>query len=176
MADINLSDRRIVVMIEELYNEFEVVYPYYRLLEAGVQTSLAGSEAKVYRGRYGLPMSAALATEQIADDELDGIIIPGGFAPDFMRRIPSSVALVRKLFQQGKLVASICHGGWMLASARIASGKKLTSFFAIRDDLIHAGALWEDSAVVVDGNLITSRKPEDLPAFMAAVVSWLEKN
>jgi protease I len=176
MAEINLSNRKILIMIEELYNEFEVVYPYYRLLETGAQTILAGSEAKVYKGRYGLPMSAVIATEKLSAEELDGIIIPGVFAPDFMRRITASVELVRELFQHGKLVASICHGAWMLASAHIAAGKKLTSFFAIKDDLIHAGGLGEDSAVVVDGNLITSRKPEDLPAFMAAVVHWLEKH
>jgi len=100
-------------------------------------------------------------------------VIPGGYAPDMMRRFPAMVKLVKDLNSDGKLVAAICHAGWMLASADIIVGRKLTSFFAIKDDLIHAGAEWVDQDVVVDGNLITSRKPDDLPAFMKAIIRFL---
>jgi protease I len=106
--------------------------------------------------------------------DFDAVIIPGGYAPDIMRRYPDMVKLVRDAFEQGKVVASICHGGWMLASADILKGKTVTSFFAIKDDLVHAGATFVDLEVAVDGKLITSRKPEDLPAFCRAIIAALE--
>ena len=105
--------------------------------------------------------------------EFDAVIIPGGYAPDHMRRYPAMVALVREACEQGKIVAAICHGGWMLASAQILKDKKVTAFFAIKDDLVHAGAQFVDQEVCVDGNLITSRKPEDLPAFLRAIIHAL---
>jgi protease I len=108
---------------------------------------------------------------QVSADDLDAIIIPGGYAPDKMRIHPEMVSLVRDAFNKGKVVASICHGGWMLISAGILKGKKATSYVAIKDDMINAGASWEDAEVVRDGNLITSRKPEDLPAFCRSLVS-----
>jgi protease I len=105
--------------------------------------------------------------------EFDAVVIPGGFAPDFMRRYPAMVSLVREAYLAGKVVAAICHGGWMLASAKILQGKTVTSFFAIRDDLEHAGATFVDVEVAVDKNLITSRQPEDLPAFCRAIMAAL---
>jgi protease I len=108
--------------------------------------------------------------------DYDALVIPGGYAPDLMRRHPAMVALVRDSFLAGKPVAAICHAGWMLASAKILEGRRVTSFFAIKDDLIHAGAEWVDEEVVVDGNLITSRTPDDLPAFMRALIAAMGGN
>ncbi|MGD8342438.1 MAG: type 1 glutamine amidotransferase domain-containing protein, partial [Desulfobacterales bacterium] len=112
--------------------------------------------------------------DQVAAADFDAIVIPGGYAPDIMRRYPQMVQLVKDLFTSGKVVAAICHAGWMLASAQILAGKTVTSFFAIKDDLVHAGAEWIDQEVVVDGNLITSRTPDDLPAFMRAVIGAIQ--
>ncbi|RJO65846.1 MAG: protease, partial [Myxococcales bacterium] len=111
---------------------------------------------------------------ELSADRFDAFVVPGGWAPDFLRRTPHAAKLIAEADVQGKLVAAICHGGWVLASARILAGKRLTSFFAIRDDLEHAGAKWEDKSVVVDGNLITSRAPDDLPDFMKAILHGLE--
>jgi protease I len=113
--------------------------------------------------------------DQVSAADFDGMVIPGGYAPDLMRRHPKMVQLVRDFNEAGKLVAAICHAGWMLASAEILQGKTVTSFFAIKDDLVHAGANWVDEEVVVDGNLVTSRKPDDLPAFMRAIIKALQQ-
>ncbi len=158
-----------------MYNEFELWYPYYRLLEAGAAVTLVGSgSAQVYKSKLGLPVRVQASADQVDPKNFNGLIIPGGYAPDHMRRYPAMVRLVKEIFDAGKVVAAICHAGWMLASAEVVRGKKVTSFFAIKDDLIHAGAEWVDQEVVVDGNLITSRKPDDLPAFMRAVITALK--
>ncbi|NNG07016.1 MAG: type 1 glutamine amidotransferase, partial [Desulfobacteraceae bacterium] len=121
----------------------------------------------------GLPCRVDTSADQISAVDFDGIVIPGGYAPDHMRRYPAMVKLVKDFFDGGKVVAAICHAGWMLASADIVKGCTLTSFFAIKDDMVHAGANWVDEEVVVDGKLITSRKPDDLPAFMKAIIAAL---
>ncbi|MBU0515938.1 MAG: type 1 glutamine amidotransferase [Proteobacteria bacterium] len=157
---------KVAVLVAEMYNEFELWYPYYRLMEAGYEPVLVGPAAAVYSSKMGLPAKADVAARDASADEFAGLIIPGGYAPDHMRRDPAMVDLVRKISATGKPVAAICHAGWMLASAEVVAGKRVTGFFAIKDDLIHAGAKWEDAEVVVDGNLITSRQPDDLPAFM----------
>lgn len=170
-----LSGRQIIIPIEEMFNELEFWYPYYRLKEAGATVTVVGSGSKdAYNSKSGMPQKVDVAADQVTVNDYDGIVIPGGYAPDLMRRYPTMVALVKTLFDQGKLVAAICHAGWMLASAKILSGRTVTSFFAIKDDLIHAGAQWVDQAVVVDGNLITSRTPDDLPAFMQAIITALK--
>jgi protease I len=169
-----LKGAKVAVLAEEMYNEFELWYPYYRLREAGVEAVLVGSgSASLYHSKQGLPVTVHAAAGQIKADDLAGLIIPGGYAPDHMRRHAVMVGLVRDVFAQGKPVAAICHAGWMLASAGVAKGRTLTSFFAIKDDLVNAGANWVDAEVVVDGNLITSRKPDDLPAFMRAFLEAL---
>lgn len=166
--------KRVLILAEELYNEYELWYPYYRLKEAGAEVTLVGSgSSDIYKSKHGLPVTVDTRADEVDPAQYDGVVIPGGYAPDLMRRYPAMVGLVRSLFEAGKLVAAICHAGWMLASAKIVDGKTLTSFFAIKDDLIHAGARWVDQEVVVDGNLITSRTPDDLPAFMRAVIQWL---
>ncbi|UCB44827.1 MAG: type 1 glutamine amidotransferase [Spirochaetota bacterium] len=170
----NLKGKRVIILAEQLYNEFELWYPYYRLKEAGVDVVVVGTgSAKEYTSKYGLPCKVDMSADQIVSEDFDGIIIPGGYAPDYMRRYPVMVKLVKDIYNNGKVVAAICHAGWMLASAEVVEDRTVTSFHAIKDDLIHAGAKWVDKEVVVDGKLITSRTPADLPAFMKAVVTNL---
>lgn len=170
-----LSGKKIILLVEEMFNVFEFWYPYFRLKEAGAEVVVVGSgSADEYTGKPGTTVKADVSADQISIAEFDGIIIPGGYAPDQMRRYPFMVKLVKDLFNAEKVVGAICHAGWMLASAKIIKGRTLTSFFAIKDDLIHAGASWVDQEVVVDGNLITSRKPDDLPAFMRAIIQTLK--
>jgi protease I len=169
-----LKGKRVVIPAEDMYNEFELWYPYYRLLEAGAEVTLVGSgRTDTFKSKSGLPVTVDTSADKVSADDFDGMVIPGGYAPDHMRRYPAMVDLVKNIFNQGKPVAAICHAGWMLCSADVVKGKTLTSFFAIKDDLINAGADWVDKDVVVDGNLITSRTPDDLPVFMRAVVKAL---
>lgn len=169
-----LQGKKIIILVEQMYNDLEFWYPYYRLKEAGAEVVVVGSgSCEEYTGKSGIPCKADAGAEQVSAADFDGIVIPGGYAPDHMRRYPSMVKLVKDLFEAGKVVAAICHAGWMLASADIVKDRTLTSFFAIKDDLVHAGANWIDQEVVVDGKLITSRKPDDLPAFMKAIIAAL---
>jgi len=170
-----LRGKKVIILAEEMYNEYELWYPYYRLKEAGATVTLVGSgSSETYKAKSGLEVSVDTSADRISVADYDGIVIPGGYAPDRMRRYPSMVNLVKDFFEAGKVVAAICHAGWMLASAEIVQGKTVTCFFSIKDDLIHAGANYVDQEVVVDGNLITSRTPDDLPAFMRAVISGLQ--
>ena len=169
-----LQGKKIIILVEQMYNDLEFWYPYYRLKEAGAEVVVVGSgSSEEYTGKSGIPCKADAGAEQVSAADFDGIVIPGGYAPDHMRRYPSMVKLVKDLFEAGKVVAAICHAGWMLASADIVKDRTLTSFFAIKDDLVNAGANWIDQEVVVDGKLITSRKPDDLPAFMKAIIAAL---
>ncbi len=145
-----------------------------RFREAGAEVSVVGTGAKeTYESKHGYPASADAAADDVTAGTFDAVVIPGGYAPDRMRRCKPMVKLVRDMFEQGKVVAAICHGGWMLVSAGVLTGKRATSFIAIRDDMVNAGAEWEDAEVVVDGNLITSRTPDDLPAFCRAIIEGL---
>lgn len=169
-----LQGKKALVMIEDMYNDYEFIYPYYRLLEAGIDVQVVGPEAgKTYVGKSGTSAKSTLSADQADAGKFDVLIIPGGYAPDHMRRHKSMVDLVRAMVEQDKVVAAICHAGWMLASAKVLSGRKMTSFFAIKDDMVHAGAEWSDEEVVVDGKLVTSRTPDDLPAFMRSVLGLL---
>lgn len=169
-----MDRRRVVILVEDMYNELEFWYPFYRLKEAGAEVVVVSGTSGEYKSKTGLPCRADTGADQIHVGDFDAIIIPGGFAPDLMRRSPAMVQLVRDFHDAGKIVAAICHAGWMLASAQILEGRTVTSFFSIKDDMIHAGAKWVDMEVVVDGNLITSRKPDDLPAFMKSVLNVLK--
>lgn len=165
---------KVAILLEELFNDQEFWYPYYRLKEAGYEVVVVGSgRSKVYRGKAGTEAQEDVSADQIDAKDFGGVIIPGGYAPDHIRRYPAMLRFVKELYDSGKTVAAICHAGWVLASANILKGKKVTSFFAIKDDLINAGAEWLDAEVVVDGRLITSRKPDDLPAFMKEVLKAL---
>jgi protease I len=169
-----LKGKRVIILVEKLYNEFEFWYPYYRLKEAGAEVVVAGSgSAQEYNSKNGLSCKVDTSADKVSAAGFDGVIIPGGYAPDYMRRYPAMVELVKNIHKGGKVVAAICHAGWMLASADIVKGHSVTSVHAIRDDLVHAGADWVDKEVVVDGKMITSRTPADLPAFMKAVIAAL---
>ena len=169
------TGKKAVILVETMFNDLEFWYPYYRLKEAGVAVTVVGSGSAVaYTGKAGTEIKADVSAGEVDAGNFDVMVIPGGYAPDHMRRYPAMVKLVREFSDLGKIVAAICHAGWMLASAEIANGRTLTSFFAIRDDLVHAGANWVDDEVVMDRNLITSRTPDDLPAFMRAIVKALE--
>ena len=171
-----LNGKQAVILVEEMYNEFELWIPYYRLKEEGVEVTVVGTgTASTYHGKYGIPVEADKKAAEVTADDFDVVVIPGGYAPDKMRLHAEMVSLVRDMFNKGKLVASICHGGWMLVSAGILRGKRATSYVAIKDDMINAGANWEDSELVRDGNLITSRKPDDLPAFCRAMIQAMEE-
>ena len=166
-----LQKKSIVILVETLYNDREFWYPYYRLREEGAQVCIVGPEAgKQYKGKDGIAVTAEKGMNEIIVESYDGIVIPGGYAPDHMRRHHLMVKLVRDFHASGKTVAAICHAGWMLASAGILKNRKVTAFFAIKDDLLHAGADFVDEEVVVDDNLVTSRTPDDLPAFMRAII------
>lgn len=166
---------KVAVLIEDLYQVLEVWYPYLRLREEGIETVLVGSGTKKeYKSKEGYPAFEELSLRDAKIDEIDGVIIPGGYAPDILRRYAEVNAFVRNMHVQGKLVAAICHAGWVLISAGILKGKKATSFFAIKDDMVNAGAVFIDKEVVVDGNLITSRTPNDLPAFCREIIKYLK--
>ena len=166
--------KKILILIEKQFNDHEFWYPYYRLKEAGCEVVVAGNGEASYTGKYGTIAKPNALASEVAADDFDGILIPGGFAPDFMRRNAHMVELVRAMDSRRKLVATICHGGWMLASARILEGRTVTCHFAIAVDIENAGATLKDEEVVVDGNLVTSRTPDDLPAFMRTIVGMLE--
>lgn len=170
----NLKGKRIAVLVEQQYQEMEVWYPVYRLREAGCTVTLVGPEAdKTYPSKLGYPAKSDKAAQDVSANDFDGVIVPGGFAPDYIRRSKEMLRLVQTIADQGKVIASICHGPWVLCSTSVLKGKKATCFFAIKDDVTNAGATYTDAEVVVDGKLITSRKPDDLPAFMIATMKAL---
>jgi len=172
----SLKGKRVAILAENLYQEMELWVPYYRLKEAGAAVKVIGTgSAKSYTSKHGYPVAVDAAADEVKAKDFDAVIIPGGYAPDLMRRSTAMVGLVREAFQQGKVVAAICHAGWMLCSAGILKGKTATCFHAIKDDMVNAGARYVDEEVVVDGNLITSRKPDDLPAFCREIAKALEK-
>jgi protease I len=168
-----LSGKKVIILVEQIFNDQEFWYPYYRLKEAGAEVVVVGSVIQAYTGKSGTEVKPDAAADAVAAVDFDGIVIPGGYAPDHMRRNPAMVKLVKDLFEAGRMVAAICHGGWMLASAKVLQGRTVTSFFSIKDDLVHAGADFVDQEVVVDDKLITSRTPDDLPAFMRAIIQAL---
>ena len=171
-----LKGKKVVLLTENLYHELELWVPYYRLKEEGAEVVVVGSGSnRTYTGKYGYPIEVNKEAKEIDVSNFDGVVIPGGFAPDLMRRYPEMVRIVREAHQKGKVIAAICHAGWMLVSAGILKGKKVTGVSAIKDDLVNAGATYLDQEVVRDGNLITSRKPDDLPAFCREVIEALSK-
>ena len=163
--------KRYLFFVEAIYEDLELWYPKLRLEEAGAEVVIAAPKAGVtYAGKHGYPCTSDAAIEDMQERDFDGLILPGGFAPDQLRRLDKVKELTREFMQAGKLVAHICHGGWMAASAGVCKGYKMTSTPGIKDDLINAGAIWVDEPVVVDRNMISSRRPQDLPVFMKAVL------
>lgn len=169
-----VEGKRIAVLVEKFYEDLELWYPVLRLREAGCQVRIVGPKAgETYTSKHGYPAKSDTAAADVSARDFDAIVIPGGYSPDHMRRTPAMVQLVTDGAKQGKILAAICHGPWMLCSARCLNGRKVTGFFAIRDDVENAGGIWQDAACVRDGNLITSRTPDDLPAFMQGILSAL---
>jgi len=170
-----LQGKRVAILAENNYQEMELWYPYYRMKEAGASVTVVGSgSANEYTSKLGYPVKPDTTADKVSAADFDAVVIPGGYAPDLMRRYPAMVKLVRDAYQQGKVVAAICHAGWMLASAGILKGKTATCVSAIKDDVINAGANYVDRQVVRDGNLITSRLPGDLPAFCREIIAALK--
>lgn len=169
-----LKGKKVIMLAEEGFEDLELWYPVIRLREEGCQVVIVGSGSKkTYKGKYGLTVEVDKTGEEIKAEEFDGILVPGGWAPDKLRRYPSILKLVREFFDQGKLLATICHGGWVFISAKVLKGYKMTCVNAIIDDIENAGAEYIDAEVVVDRNLITSRTPKDLPAYMRAIIEYL---
>lgn len=172
----DLNGAQVGVLIENAFQELELWYPVMRLREAGAKVLIIGpARGQLYASKLGMPTRCDLAMDEVSADDLDAIVIPGGLAPEGMRKHKPMVDLVRTMHDQGKLVAAICHAGWMLASAGIARGRTVTCVFLVKDDVINAGGNYVDEPVVRDGNIITSRLPSDLPAFGKAIVEYLEQ-
>jgi protease I len=171
----SLEGKRVAVLAEDNYQDLELWYPLLRMREAGAEVKVIGTgSAETYTSKYGYPVTVDAAADEVKAADFDAVIIPGGYAPDRLRRYPAVLKLVREVFEQGKAVAAICHAGWVPISAGILKGKKVTCVSAIRDDVINAGATYLDQEVVQDGNLITSRTADDLPAFCRTIIAALE--
>jgi protease I len=172
-----LADLRVLILAADLFEDMELLYPLYRLKEEGVDVVLAGVDKAPVTGKKGHgPVMVDATVEEVAEDEFDALVVPGGFAPDKLRRYSSVLDLVRAFDAANKPVAFICHAGWVPISAGILKGRRATSVGAIRDDMVNAGVDWVDSETVVDGNLISARTPEDLGPWMRALISALEQS
>jgi protease I len=171
----SMKGKRAAVLVEKLYEDLELWYPVLRLREAGCDVKIVGPKAgESYASKHGYPAKADVAASEVKAADFDAIVIPGGYSPDHLRRHKPIVDLLIDAAKQGKVLAAICHGPWMLCSARCIKGKRITGFFAIRDDVENAGAIWVDEACCIDGNLVTSRTPDDLPAFMQGIFKAME--
>jgi protease I len=169
----SLTNKTILFFAAPWYEDLELWYPKIRLEEEGASTVVAGLGEATYQGKRGYPVTVDTSVDEIEAAQFDGLVIPGGYAPDILRRSAKVLSLTKQIFDAGKPVAFICHAGWVPISAGIVRGKRGTSVGAIRDDLVNAGMRWEDSPVVVDGNLISSRTPKDLPQFCKAIIAAL---
>jgi len=169
----NLNGKRAAILVEDLYQELEVWYPLLRMREEGIIVNVLGTGKKNYKSKLGYDIIVDGEVLESEGPKYDAVIIPGGYAPDILRRYDRVNIFVKNAFDSGKIISSICHGLWVCASAGILKGKTATCFFAIKDDVINAGAKYVDQEVCVDGRLVTSRKPEDLPAFMKETLKLL---
>ncbi|MBT3278935.1 MAG: type 1 glutamine amidotransferase [Phycisphaerales bacterium] len=170
-----LADKKIAILLDQQYQEMEVWVPYYRFLEAGATVHLVAPKADVvYPSKLGYPCRSTHAAAEVSGENYDAVIFPGGWAPDFMRRNETMNRFTQECVDAGILLAPICHGGWMLCSTDAFRGKRATGFVAIKHDVINAGATWLDEETVVDGNLISARTPDDIPAWIKSIIAYLE--
>jgi len=170
------KNRAVLAFLDDSYEDLELWYPKLRLEEAGYATKCAAPEVKTCTGKHGYPAASDLLLADARSRDFCGLLIPGGFMPDKLRRDPKVLSLTREFFESGKLIAFICHGGWIPISAKILNGRRATGSLGIKDDLENAGAIWVDEPVVGDGNLISSRTPRDLAAFGEAMVKFLDQH
>jgi protease I len=169
-----LQGKKVAVLVGEEFEDAEALYPILRLREEGAEVVVASEDGeKALHGKHGYPLEPDASFDELKVDAFDAIVIPGGYGPDHVRTSQAALDLVKGAFAADKVVAAVCHGPWVLASAGVAKGKELTSWPSVKDDLVNAGARWKDAEVVVDGRLITSRKPDDLGAFMRATIACL---
>lgn len=174
MAAKPLAGRRVLMFVDDVYEDLELWYPKLRLIEAGAEVVVAGMESgKKYAGKNGYPCVSDAAIESVDATRFDAVVVPGGFMPDKLRRVPKVLDLVRHFAEAGKPLAAICHGGWIPISAGVYRGVRVTGSPGIKDDLVNAGATWEDASVVVDRHFISSRKPDDLPDFCEAIIAMM---
>lgn len=177
MKSKQLEGLKILMFVENKFEDLELFYPRYRMVEEGAQVIIAGHKAKeIYQSKHGYPCLADIVFQDAKEVDFDAVFIPGGYAPDKLRRYPAVLELVKQFHQKEKPIAFICHAGWVPASAKVLKGVKCTSAPSIQDDLINAGANWVDEAVVVDRHFISSRKPDDLPYFCPAAIEVIVKS
>lgn len=170
-----MAKGKVAILAENDYQDMEIWVPLYRLREEGYEPVVVAPRAGSYQSKHGYPIRAEVAASEAVADDFIGVVIPGGWAPDRLRQDPGVLKLVKDLDGKRRVVAAICHAGWVLASAGVAKGRRLTAVRAIRDDMVHAGAQFVDQEVVRDGNLITSRTPDDLPAFCREIIKALRE-
>ena len=164
---------KVLILAEDNFRDEELVYPMYRMREEGYDVVIAARDKKEVKGKFGVPVKVDSEISDCKADDFDAVIVPGGYAPDKLRMYDEVLEIVKDMNKAGKVVAAICHAGWVIASADVIKGRKVTSYVAIKDDMINAGGRWVDKEVVVDDNLITSRTPEDLPAFCREIIKKL---
>jgi protease I len=168
--------KRVIQFVSDDFEDLELWCPVMRLREAGVIVDLVAEKPGIYHGKYGVPCEVTMSFNDIDDSDYDGVLVPGGWAPDKLRRFPKVLEIVKNMDRDGKLIGQICHAGWVLASAEILEGRKVTSTPGIKDDLTHAGAQWLDQPVVIDRNLVSARRPPDIPEYMSALVKVLKES
>ena len=172
-----LKGKKIIALIHNDFEDLELWYPILRLREEGAVVDIVGEEAdKTYKGKYGVPAKSDFSFSDVDPSNYDAILVPGGWAPDKLRRFKEVIDLVKYMDENKKPIGQICHAGWVLISAKILQGKKVTSTPGIRDDMENAGALWSDVPSIVDGHIVSSRRPPDLPQYMRDFIGVLEKN
>lgn len=173
----DLKGKKVIVLADEAFEDLELWYPVLRLREEGCEVTIVGTgNSNTYRGKHGVPVNVDKNIGEVSADNYDGIIIPGGWAPDKLRRHEAVKKLIRQFAEQKRLLATICHGPWVLISAGVVKGYTMTCVEAIIDDIVNAGAVYVDREVVVDRNMITSRRPQDLPAFMREIINYLKQH
>ncbi|MCD8138608.1 MAG: type 1 glutamine amidotransferase [Planctomycetaceae bacterium] len=173
----HLENVKIAILLAKMHEEIELWYPAIRLKEAGAKVVIVGEEAgKKVKGKHDVPATTDKAYKDVKADDFTGLVIPGGFGPDYMRKNKDCLKLVKDFHNQDKMIAFICHAGWLPISCGILKGVKATSVINIKDDMVNAGVQWEDKPLVVDGHFLSSRDPDDLGDFMKGIIKYLQEH